>query len=599
MSNSYVCQNCHKNFEIEEEDIIYYQKINVPYPTWCPECRLIRRMIWRNEYILYRHKCDVRGHEENLISLYHEKSPMKVYDQKYWWSDEWDATEYGKEYDFTKPFFEQFKELLHTVPTTSLMGNYASLVRSDYSNWAGDLKDCYLITDADVVENSLYGSGIFKCKDVCDVDNASECELCYDCYNIHSCYKVVGSINCHECHNVYFSKGCIGCSNCFGCINLRKKSFCIHNKEYSKEEYEKKIQELFDGSRKKYEESKKKSRDFFLNYPHKNLRGTHNVNSFGDYIYHTKNTKYGFFVTDAEDCKYVSLLHSKSAKDCYDYTDWGETAEQLYECIAVGMGASKVRWSHMVYNNVKEVDYSYYCINSSNLFGCCGIRKKQYCILNKQYSKEEYETLLSAIREHMNSTPYKDSDGRTYGYGEFFPPEISPFAYNETIAQEYFPLTKEEATAKGYAWKEEDGRSYQITKKPNDVPKTVTESEDSICNEIIECAHMSFALKCNHQCTTAFRITLQELEFYRKMNLPLPQSCPRCRHYERIFERNKIQLSEQSCDCNGSASKTRLYKNESKHSHGNVPCNKLFKTTYPKNHEEIIYCEECYQSETS
>jgi hypothetical protein len=47
----------------------------------------------------------------------------------------------------------------------------------------------------------------------------------------------------------------------------------------------------------------------------------------------------------------------------------------------------------------------------------------------------------------MNNNPYIDKKGRVYRYGEFFPMEISPFAYNETIAQEHFSLTKEQAEA--------------------------------------------------------------------------------------------------------------------------------------------------------
>ena len=29
-------------------------------------------------------------------------------------------------------------------------------------------------------------------------------------------------------------------------------------------------------------------------------------------------------------------------------------------------------------------------------------------------------------------------------WGEFFPHEMSPFGYNETVAQEYFPMTEDE-----------------------------------------------------------------------------------------------------------------------------------------------------------
>src|SRR3989344_3075374 len=81
-----------------------------------------------------------------------------------------------------------------------------------------------------------------------------------------------------------------------------------------------------------------------------------------------------------------------------------------------------------------------------NLFGCVGLRNKKYCILNKQYTKEEYEELAPRIIAHMRNTEE---------WGRFFPMEQSSFAYNETEAQDYFPLKKEEAAQRNIAWREE------------------------------------------------------------------------------------------------------------------------------------------------
>ena len=37
-------------------------------------------------------------------------------------------------------------------------------------------------------------------------------------------------------------------------------------------------------------------------------------------------------------------------------------------------------------------------------------------------------------------------------WGEFFPGMVSPFAYNETVASEYYPLFKTEAEKQGFRW---------------------------------------------------------------------------------------------------------------------------------------------------
>jgi len=106
---------------------------------------------------------------------------------------------------------------------------------------------------------------------------------------------------------------------------------------------------------------------------------------------------------------------------------------------------------------------------------------------------------------------------------------------------------------------------------------------------------------CNHQCTTAFRIIPEELQFYRRMNLPLPRLCPNCRHYERLAQRNPLKLWHRSCACGGRKSQApntkSQYENTAKYQHGEAPCPNEFETTYSPERPEIVYCEQCYQSE--
>ena len=80
-SETKICQNCKNNFTIEPEDFKFYEKIKVPPPTWCPECRAQRRMTWRNERALYKRK-DANGID--VISIYSEDKPVKIYERNYW-----------------------------------------------------------------------------------------------------------------------------------------------------------------------------------------------------------------------------------------------------------------------------------------------------------------------------------------------------------------------------------------------------------------------------------------------------------------------------------------------------------------------------------
>lgn len=54
-----VCQNCQQSFTICPEDREFYQRINVPEPTFCPDCRQQRRLVWRNYFHLYLRKCNL------------------------------------------------------------------------------------------------------------------------------------------------------------------------------------------------------------------------------------------------------------------------------------------------------------------------------------------------------------------------------------------------------------------------------------------------------------------------------------------------------------------------------------------------------------
>ncbi|MBI4094622.1 MAG: hypothetical protein HY435_00295 [Candidatus Liptonbacteria bacterium] len=223
-----------------------------------------------------------------------------------------------------------------------------------------------------------------------------------------------------------------------------------------------------------------------------------------------------------------------------------------------------------------------------------GLRSKHYCILNKQYTKEEYEALLPKVTAQMNAVPFVDKKGRTYKYGEFFPIELSPFAYNETIAQEYFPLTKNEAREGQYNWKEPEGRNYQVTKMSKDLPDTIQAVGESILKEVIGCDHGG---SCNEQCTTAFRIVPEELNFYKNLNLPLPRLCPNCRHYSRVRQRTPMKLWHRSCMCNGIKSESNVYQNTIVHFHKEGHCPNEFETSYAPDRKEIVYCEQCYNAE--
>jgi hypothetical protein len=383
--------------------------------------------------------------------------------------------------------------------------------------------------------------------------------------------------------------------NCFGSVNLRNKNYYFFNEQLSKEEYENKVKEYKIHTREGVEKAQSEAHGFWKKFPNKNHQGIKNVDCTGSYVSNSKNVHDSFLIRESENLRYCQYIQeTPGSKDCYDYSNWGDAAEMVYEAISCGSGVQNIKFAFLTQESTHDTEYTMACKGSENIFGCVGLRKKEYCILNKQYKKEEYEELVPKIIAHMNDMPYVDKVGRVYKYGEFYPAEFSPWAYNETIAQEYFPLTKEESIEKGYRWREPDIKDYKQTILSGDVPSDITMVDDSITKEIIECAHKG---ECNQGCTKAFRIIPDELAFYKKIGVPLPTLCPACRTMERLKLRLGIELYDESCMCGDANSKDGVYKNMGNHTHENTQCMNTFKTGFKPDKGDIIYCESCYQQE--
>ncbi|MCX6721800.1 MAG: hypothetical protein NTY04_01220, partial [Candidatus Staskawiczbacteria bacterium] len=271
-----------------------------------------------------KRKSDFTG--KDIFSMYSPDSDYKVYEKEVWLTDQWDPMDYGQDYDFSRPFFEQFNELLHKVPLKNL--NVVNGVKSDYSNNATDPKNCYLCFNAGYIEDCMYSHGLNNCRNCVDDSHLSKCETCYDSFWLTSCTKNMGCNNCESSLNMWFSKNCVGCSDCLGCVGLRNKNYHIFNQPYSKEEYNDKLKELNVGSYEGYQKTKKQAQDFWLKFPNKYLEGTHNTNVSGNYISHSKNAKNSFLVRDAENVKFCQYLQEGgNIKDSYDWSIWGDNGQ--------------------------------------------------------------------------------------------------------------------------------------------------------------------------------------------------------------------------------------------------------------------------------
>ena len=527
------------------------KKFFIPGPTLCPDCRMQRRLCFRNERKLYRRKCDFTG--KSIVALYSPESSYKVYSQDVWWSDKWDPLSYGRDFDFSRPFFEQFDELWHQVPLVSLWVIQSE--NADYNNNCFNLKDCYLTINTDRCERTYYSYRSDSCADCMDCTAIYEAQLCYeciDCVKIYNCYFCKDVDNSNDC---YFSTDLKGCKNCFGCHGLRNKENFIFNKQVTPEAWRNYFNFLhFTPS--KIEEYGRQSRGIYLQVPKRPFHMLNCQNSSGEYLHDCKNVTESYDIAGGEDDRYCNYMpfETKDILDTYALA----SAELCYEVIG---GGFDIYHSAFLLNSSYGPTYSYYCVQcvngTKNCFGCVGLKKREYCILNKQYTKSEYERLVSKIIEHMKSIGE---------YGEFFPPKISPFGYNEVVANYNYPIKKEEARRRGWKWSDYEAEiKADKTILARRLPDSIADVPDDILNWAIVCEVSG----------KPFKIIPQELKFYRKLGLPIPRCHPDVRDVNRMNFRNPPQFFPRKC----------------------AKCQSDIQTTYAPERQETVYCEDCYLQE--
>lgn len=548
----HICETCGIAFSVSTEEESLRAKIGAltpvhefPAPRFCVTCRNRRLMSWRNERNLYRRKCDKTG--KDIISVYTADAPFPVYERSSWYSDNWDASDYAQEIDFHRPFFPQFKELQSNVPRSALNGKNTE--NCDYCNFAFDTRNCYLAHCSYFSESLFYCFWMLECRDCYDCSFCFKCEQCLDCTDCNESYGCQHCTLCTNCSDSHFLYDCRGCTHCFGCVGLRKRSYCLFNEQLTKEKYEANIKQ-FDLQNPDHAAAvQERVAELRHMHPHRHSIQEKCEDSTGDFLFENKHCVNCYQMFRSRDC--INCSDADGNTDLLDsyHTGWSELLYSGYSPVRLKTSAFFVQcWDG---TNLLYCDN---CQNCHDCFGCIGLQRKNHCILNKQYTEEEYAALLPKLVAHMK---------HTREWGEFFPPSVSPFAYNESVIPEYYPLSKEEAVKQGWKW--QDNLPFTTGKETaawDAIPKRIEDVPDSILKEVFACG----------LCNRNYRFIQQELAYYRERHLPLPHVCPECRHLQRIGLRNPRQLYVRGC----------------------AKCGKDMETTYAPDRPEIVYCEECY-----
>ncbi len=292
-------------------------------------------------------------------------------------------------------FLDKYELLKKSVPVPAV--TRVDTLESEYSDFMGMSKNCFYCFHGYKLVDSMYSIHGWGA-DLIDCLYTTESERCYECIESTKCHSCTYLIECNNCTDCHFSALLNACTDCFGCVGLTHKKYCIFNKQYTKEEYLKKVEEL-----KKEDPEKQLAQMFEIKkqIPHPSSQQVNAENCpYGNYIYDSKNSYWCFNSYYIENCGYN--IFSGYAKNCWDVFCFGDskaTSELCYEHFYTS-------WCY----NCAFLSYSFTCTNChygtqlkncTDCFGCVGLTNKKYCILNNQLTKDQYQKAVNVIKNEL------------------------------------------------------------------------------------------------------------------------------------------------------------------------------------------------------
>lgn len=294
-------------------------------------------------------------------------------------------------------FFSELQKLILSQPKRPL--TIINCENCEFCNEVYNSKNLIYCFDAYNSSDSFYLFDSAQCASCGDCDYAVESELCYESADPFKCFNCDFVNYCANLRDSMFCEWCWNGNDLFGCVNLINKSFCIFNRQLTETEYREKVKEYRKwppGKVLAYVEEIKKQ------FPLTQTIAAHNENSdYGNYVHYCKNCYLCFDVAHDGNCGY--LYDSFYCNNCHDLTYIGNTevAYQAVDC------ANLFNCNYVVHSSYcHDSSYLFNCYNVKNSLGCVGLKNKQYCILNRQFSKEEYERLNSHILTELNKVNF-------------------------------------------------------------------------------------------------------------------------------------------------------------------------------------------------
>lgn len=415
---------------------------------------------------------------------------------------------YGISYEEWKDFFDQFQKLFLSFPQEAMMQFGDFCENTSYGDVVHNWKNVY-----------MWYFIVFWCEDVMYTFVAREnCKRVFNSVmvfknseNVYysnwiiSSFKIFYSKFCTDSNNLWFCTNMQWCSNCLLCDNLTNKSYCIANKEYSKEEYQKEYKRIL-SMKEKYPERFTKLNTQATNFWSIDVTGSFVIDSenveewyFSYNVKWWRNIVFQWWETTNEEVYDVFIWWAKYSNHLY-WVQWSGSSEHAYFC--------------NVWVNNNHVFYCIWLDSCSYCFGCIGLRNKSYCILNKQYEKEEWHRIVNLIFTSMESN---------WTLWTFFPWRLCPYNFNDSASMLLDDsFTKAEVEADWFMRRDEEIK-IDIPEWMDVVSVDELHEYESMKEWIFTIDPVILKKVIKDEDWDVYRIVKMEYDFLVKYGLPLPR----------------------------------------------------------------------------
>jgi len=542
-----------EKWNMDEQEINWYRKFNVPPSKLSPMSRIKLMMGYFVVFDMWYNRHVETG--APLVSTTHPATGIRVLPDEEWFAK--DFISQAQDLSLERPFLDQLYELTRSVPQAASF-NYVKPENSVAFISLGD-QDSYFVLACRSKRSFFCGSSQ-EIEDCAEIECSREVRESYHIVHSKRIFKSRFLLECYDCLNCDFLFDCRNCEKCFGATNKRNKKYIWMNEQLSEAEWEKRFSAIDLSSQSQLQTWKARFSELMQAesiWPENFNLNTENCT--GEYILDSTNIKNGFYVTSGcRDLEYAVFPFDAPSHDGYLTIAPGGSSDTYY---SIGTkSCSKTKFDMSIQSRCQEMEYCGSCSDCEYCFGCVGLRHKKFCILNKQYSEEEYWQTLDALKCAMLERGE---------YGEMPSAKFSTQHWSGCGLRVLFGATKEECLQFGMQDFEARAEGAEGPEIDPSKLQSIDELPDRIENidEIVGKPFYDYVFK------RRFAYVKPELELYKKLGV-FPPTFHYTHRMQNLFNQMNMPIYEPYT-CAKCQKEVTVGKNPN----------------YP---DRRIYCKSCY-----